>query len=387
MHRRYVRLVASVLGAALVAVPSLVFGAEARIELGVSPRRVIIEARADGAPITQTLTVRVQATVAAEIKVAISDVVAGPDGTLVSAPLGSTPYSLGTSTVVEPALILVDPSPDLQTFDVKITVKAAASDPPHLGTLAVSLFPRGASSGVEGVVTQGLGMNATVLSGPPEGGEAAIANAQATLEGSALTVVRTTPWTVFDQLIPDLIPGLVDHGPVMATVRYLNTGNVILDATTSFRFASVGPLAWLPGSTDEGSPFYTITAAPGYALPGQVMSTDADSLLRAKDAAPVDMLPFIGFVRITTTTSGTLGALAAAPVIQSTVIFIFPWKELLALVLLLVLLGVLRTLIGRGWRRARGRGKGSLATTEPAAGLATEPSTPDTAVGDSITGP
>jgi hypothetical protein len=382
MHRRYVRLVASVLGAALMAVPSFALGVEARMELGVSPRQVVIEARADGGPITQTLTVRVQATVAAEIKVAISDVVAGPSGNLLPAPLGSTPYSLGTSTIVEPALILVDPSPDLQTFDVKITVKAAASDAPHLGTLAVSLFPRGASGGVDGVVTQGLGMNATVLAGPPKGGEAAIANAQVTMEGSALNVVRTVPWTVFDQLIPDLVPGLVDHGPVLATVHYTNTGNVILDATTAFRFASVGPLAWLPGNTDEGSPFYTITAAPGYALPGQVMSTDADSLLRAKDAAPVDMLPFIGFVRITTTTSGTLGALAAAPVIQSTVIFIFPWKELLALVLLLVLLGVLRTLIGRGWRRARGRGKGSLATT----GAATEAATPDTTAGDPLTG-
>ncbi len=341
-----------------MAAPNLALGADARLELSVSPERVVIESRPDGAPITQLLTVSIIVTVPAELRIGISDVVAGPNGGLTRAPLGSTPYSLGTSVTVNPGLILVDPTSERQTFKVTVTVKADASEPPHIGMLEVSLFPRGTAGGVKGAVMQGLAMASTVLSGPPKGGEAAISDARVSLEARDLTAQRGASWTAIDQLIPDLAPALVDHGPANAVARFANTGNVILDSTTTFQFSSVGPLALLPGNTDPGSPFYTVTPLPDYALPGQVTSTDADTLLRSDDAAPVDMLPFIGVVRITATTTGTLGSLSATPIVQSTVIVIFPWKELLALVLLLVLLRVLRALLGRGWRRLRGRGKG-----------------------------
>lgn len=383
MHRRSARLVASILGAALVAAPSLVMGVNARLELSVSPGRVVIETRPDGAPITQSLTVTVQVTVPAEIKIGMSDVVAGPDGGLVPAPLGSTPYSLGASTAVAPALILVDPSDSVQTFNVTVTVTAAASDPPHLGILAVSLFPRGASDGGSGFVAQGLAMNSTVLTRPPAGGEAAIADAKAALAATDITVKRGAPWTQVDQVIPDLFPALVEHGPVTAVARFTNTGNLILDSTTTFKFASVGPLAWLPGSTETGSNLYTITPLPGYALPGQIMSVDADSLLRAKDASPTDMLPFIGFVRITATTTGTLGALSAQPITQSIVILVFPWKELLALLVLVALWSLFRAWFKRWRTKRRLRAEEKRARTEGAARAASEASAaggPDAAV-------
>ncbi len=352
MHRRVAVLVASMVGAALVAAPTFAAGVNARLELSVTPYRVVIESRPDGAPITQALTIIVQVTVPAEVRIGMSDVVAGPDGGLVNAALGSTPYSLGTSVVVEPALILVDPGADRQTFKVTIAVKAAASDPPHIGALTVALFPRGKSDGVTGIVTQGLSMTSTVLSRPPEGGEAAIADATAVLQASALEVRRGAPWTPLDQVVPDLLPALVDHGPVTAIARFTNTGNVILDSTTTFKFSSVSPLALLPGNTETGPNLYSITPLPGYALPGQVTSSDADRMLRAKDATPTDMLPFLGFVRITATTTGTLGALQAEPIRQSIVILVFPWKELLALLLVVLLWSLFRAWFKR-WRSKR----------------------------------
>jgi hypothetical protein len=357
MSRRSTGLLVSLLvGAAIAAAPTQAIGANTKLGLGFATPRVVLRAQPGGGPVTGTLQIRVQATIPAQLQVAPRDAVSDAKGALVSAPFGSTSYSLGPSLTISPAAIDVAASDAEQTFNITVTVRVGASDPPHLGILAVTLFPPGGGSQRSGTaITQGLGMDATVVSMPPNGGEAAVPGATAALAAADITVRRGAPWTPVDQVIPDLLATLVDHGPAEAVVRFTNTGNVILDSTTVFQFASVGPGALLPGNTDAGSPFYTVTQIPRYALPGQITSSDGDSLLRIKDSAPVEMLPLIGVVRITATTTATLGSIAAAPLTQSIVIVVFPWKELLALVLLLVLLRIVRSGLRRAWSRLRGR--------------------------------
>jgi hypothetical protein len=360
MTRRSTGLLASVLvGAALVAAPAQAFGANAKIGLRLESSRVVVHAQPDGGAVTANVQFRIQATIPAQVRIVPWDVAVDAAGALSQVAFGSTPYSLGPTLTFSPELIDVAPSDAEQIFKVTVSVAAAASDPPHIGMLGITLLPASASQGGDASVTQGLGMGVTVLSAPPEGGEAAIANARASLAATDFTMRRGAPWTLVDQVIPDLLPGLVDHGPATAVARFTNTGNVILDSTTKFQFSTVGPLAWLPGSSEVGSPFYTVTQLASYALPGQIMSVEADSLLRANDAAPFDMLPFVGFVRVAATTTAVLGSISADPITQSTVIFIFPWKELLALILLLVVLQIVRIVLRRGWRRLRGRGKGT----------------------------
>ena len=94
--------------------------------------------------------------------------------------------------------------------------------------------------------------------------------------------------------------------------------------------------------------FYRVIQAHSYALPGQAAVSSASSQITAPGAAPVDTLPFIGIVKVTATTTGTLGPLAAAPVVQSTVFLVFPWKEALALLLVIVL-----WVLFKRWRRNR----------------------------------
>lgn len=353
-------LVVALAGAALVVAPAIVSAGGGHITLGVTPRRLTLLATDSGQPVSATFTVVVDTTSPTDLRISLTDAVPGQDGLWDAAPPGSTPYSASATTTVDPTLVTVQPTGANQTLTITVTTRPLANETPRAGLITVSLLPHQDGSTSDGAtVGQGLAVTVPVIAGISPDFLIATAGATASLAGTGVSVARKAPsFTPVDSLVPDIFPALVDPGPVTTTALFTNTGNVVLDTVTDFEFASVSPLAALPGSSEAGTPFNRYVQAHTYALPGQPASATGSSLIEQEGVAPIDSLPFIGVVRITATTTGTLGSLSATPIVQSTVIVIFPWKELLALVLLLVLLRVLRALLGRGWRRLRGRGKG-----------------------------
>lgn len=332
------------LGAGIASAPSNAAGIS--MTLTTSPPRLQLSA-APGATTTKgTIHAIVRTPAAASLSVRVADAVASEDGRWMEAPTGSTSYSLSPALTWTPQSVELPASADDQTIDIALTLPTDQMDKPRAGIVSVILVPAVAGPASDLTVQQGLRIETIVVSEVATQPLTGNADVRVSLLGTGLTADPANEFTIVDSTIPDVIPGLVDHGPVTTAAHYRNNGDFIVDAQTTFDFASVGPMAMF-GSDDPGDVFYTLNDAHHYALPGQPAVAKGTSLVEA-NGAKVDSLPFIGFVKVTATTTGTLGPLAAAPVVQSTVFLVFPWKEALALLLVIVL-----WVLFKRWRRNR----------------------------------
>lgn len=336
----------ALLGSVIMAAPSA--AVDDNVTLTVSPDRIQLTANTSSSSTSGALHVTVLSSVDAQLSVSVADVVADEDGKWVKAPLGSTSYTLDSRLVVSPTEVSIVPSPVEQDYPIDLSIPIASMDQPRVGIVSVTLVPGQPTSGSGMAINQGLGIDTAVVSESAPGTITASSNVKVSLEAQGLDIESTGVFTPVDGLLPDLVPAVVDHGPVTTLARYRNNGDFIVDAQTTFEFATVSPLSALPGNTDEGDVFYELKEIHKYALPGQPASAEGTSLIETPGAAALDTLPFIGFVKVTATTTGTLGPLAAAPVVQSTVFLVFPWKEALALLLVIVL-----WVLFKRWRRNR----------------------------------
>jgi hypothetical protein len=356
MRRRLSAVVVALLGTAIVAVPSFTFGADEGLRLAVGPGRLVFLTGSQSGPTTSYLHVEVSGSTAATVATEVSDAVPDSSGGWSKAPAGSTPYSLNSVVTIDPETIDYKPNGTKQTFEVAVTVNLTPSEVPHAGFIGVSLTPVGEAPD-SGGIKQVVAIETAAVTGPAAGAGGELPAVAPALSAGGIVVSQKGSWTPIDAVLPDLIAGLIDHGPANVTATHSNSGDVVLDTQTKVSFAGVGPLAFLPGSSETGAPFYTWLDRSRFSLPGQSTAIAATSEVPLDNASPIDSLPLIGFVRVTATTTGTLGALTAVPITQSVVILVFPWKELLALILLLVVLQIVRIVLRRGWRRLRGRGK------------------------------
>jgi len=324
----------ALLGLVMVTGPSSAAGAS--VTLSVSPERIQLSASPGQSTADANLTVDVTTSIPAHVAATITDVVADEEGNWVPAPLGSTSYTLKPVLQMDPQSFAVSPSANIQHIPIRLAVPVSSMDRPRVGIVSVTLIPGSSSSDKSTAVGQGLTIDTVVVAETAPQAVTGAADVKVSLAGSGLGVRTSRGFTFADSLVPDL-PGLVDHGPVTAIAHYRNDGDFVVDAQTTFEYASVSPLSLLPASSDSGHVFYLLTQVHQYALPGQAAASSAVSQVPVKGAGPVDTLPFIGLVRVTATTTGSLGPLQAAPVVQSTVFLVFPWKE--ALVILLVIVG------------------------------------------------
>ena len=366
MRNKLPLVLAALMGAAILAAPMLSIAADDAMRLGSSPGRITFVPPAAGGPVTGQIDVDLSGTQAANVAVVVSDVVPLADGHWADASLGSTDWSLKDRVTVEPNAYSYVPDGSTHRLRLTVTVTDAPANATLAGSIEVVMTPVVDAAQGQVTVVPGLSIATKVVvapaGSPPSAGSGPLPVVSASLAAGGISVSRAEPWTLIDALIPDVIPNVLDHGPAKTSATYTSTGNAVLDTQTVFEYAAVGPQAMVGGDSDPGHTFYRLTDQPQYALPGQAITDTTNTIAPINGGGSVDSLPFIGFVRVTTTTTGTLGPLSAEPIVQSTVFVIFPWKELLALVLLL---GVLRVLRG-GWRRMRRRGAPATPAT-PAA--------------------
>lgn len=316
-------------------------------DLSVSPGTLELFATAPQQAVSAPLTLTIAGPTPAQVSLSIADAVAAPNGGLAVASLGTTAWTLDRIATVAPTSLDYVPNGSTQTFTVTVTVAGSVARGARAGIITSSVLEVVPSGGGGNTLAQGIVVNTPVVAAPDTSIKDAGLVAGAQLTGSSLVASPSRPWLAIDQVVPDLIPSLVNHGPMAATARVVNTGNTILRTETVFSFSSVPLDAWFRNSNDPGTEILRTKASSGYALPGQTASFSASSAQGASGQSGEDALPTIGIVRIAATTSATIGGVSAPTLVQSQTVLVFPWKEALAA---LFVVAALFPLIARGLR-------------------------------------
>jgi hypothetical protein len=342
-------------GGALFAVP--IAAADGNTDdISVGPRTVELLATTDQQPVSAPLTVTMTGPTPAQVSLQIADAVAAPNGGLAVATIGSTAWSLERLATITPATINYTPNGATQNFTVNVTVSGIVVRSPRAGFITTSVLEVVPSGNGGTTLSQGLIVNTPIIAAPAASVADQSLIAKANLFGASLSAVPSRPWLAIDQVVPDFIPGLVNHGPMSVTARIVNTGDTILRTETTFTFAQIPFDSWVSNNNDPGTEILRTKAATGYALPGQAATISASSASTGAGAATDssggdDQLPAIGLIRVTATTTGSVGGVSAPTLIQYQTIVVFPWKEGLAGLLVVIALAPVLARVFRGFFR------------------------------------
>jgi hypothetical protein len=329
---------ALIAGAALSAAPAFSQSQEDDSRASVTVGPVRVEFAGDGT-LTRTVTAFVRGSQPGTVQAELLDAVVREGGYgWTSVRLGSTPNSLQDAVVFTPDHYDFVPNGSEQEFTFTLTVDPAAADHPRFGSFVVTLTPPDPDSGSVAIATA-VAIQ-VVAFGPPT-------TAGLALELEDLGIVQESAWTTVDRLLPD-IPGVIGHGPAVLTATGRNAGEVFLDERTVFEVRRVSPLSVLPwfGGPDP-APILRVTMRPRYLLPGQRFTDSTSTFFQLENGGTVDSLPFIGFVRITATATGTLNSIEAEPASITRTVLVAPWSEMLFVFFVY--------LVQREWRHRKGR--------------------------------
>jgi hypothetical protein len=323
--------------------------------LSVGPGRVVLEGPVGGGSATAQLSVQVTAPIRLRVTAVLADVTLGDDGLPVRAPLGSTEWSLSDVAQLSGNAFDYWPGYDRASFTVTLTAHAPAFEQPRLGVVVVTAAPVGETGEAATVMT-------VILSGPDAASASAVADTAPTLSADRVAIARA-PWTQLDATVGDPWRRLLDHGHATLTWQYENIGSAAGVTATTVEVYELGPLGWLPAVNDAGTYVRTIAFEERLVLPGQLVTETLATDLPAVPFRPAWSLPTLGVVRVVFQTTSGVGGLHAAPVTESLVLVIAPWKEILAGVCIVLAVIVLLVLLRKVLRRARSRRRGPIAGT------------------------
>ena len=255
------------------------------------------------------------------ISVELVDIVANASGSKSSTPLNSnpfTPFGLVSFTKSYPAY---QPSDEFQYFEISMKFRDdIVLDRPVLGGLSISLIP---DENNQGELAVDSSIVATFAYLPASG---------VNLNEYAPSIELLGPTIDRDQfdffplnLLPDF-PIIPNHGNLVLSYELENSGNIFLETSTEVKVEQLGIFGQLEREvftkTDEA-----------FLVPGQKSQSTVE-------IAPPD-LPHqqlgIGIYRFTTTANGKLGESSQASTSNEQTLVIFPWKQGVIALLLLVL--------------------------------------------------
>jgi hypothetical protein len=255
------------------------------------------------------------------ISVELVDILAQASGSKKSLPLNSspfTPYELVSFTDSYPAY---QPSDEFQYFDISMRFKADMDlDRPVLGGLAISLVPDEAEDGF-GVKSSIVATFAYLPASGLNLDEYAPALA---LQGP--TIERRTPDFFPLNLFPNP-PFALNHGDLKLSYQLENTGKIFLETITQVKVEQLNLLGQL-----EAEVFTKSTEA--FLVPGQTTEATVEIAPLDIDNAQLG----IGIYRFTTTATGEIGDFIETSTSNQQTLIIFPWKQSVLALMLLVLL-------------------------------------------------
>ena len=255
------------------------------------------------------------------ISVELVDIVANASGSKSSTPLNSnpfTPFGLVSFTKSYPAY---QPSDEFQYFEISMKFREDIElDRPVLGGLSISLIP---DEDNQGEIAVASSIVATFAYLPASG---------VNLNEYAPSIELLGPTIDRDQfdffplnLLPDF-PIVPNHGNLVLSYELENSGNIFLETSTEVKVEQLGIFGQL-----ESEVFTKTNEA--FLVPGQKSQSTVE-------IAPPD-LPYqqlgIGIYRFTTTSSGDMGDQIDVSTSSQQTLVIFPWKQGVIALLLLVL--------------------------------------------------
>jgi hypothetical protein len=342
--------------------PSGIAATPARIELGVSRR---------SSEIAVDVAITNRGAQPTRVHTELSDLVVTQGGAYETVPAGETPYSVSSVAQIDRSELNLDENgvPGA-TAIVHIWGTADNLDRPLYGALSVELEEPAASimdvGGVRVAPELRPSILIPVLIVPIAGADAtADSNALADSEGHvgslrlgdsirlqlqdlSLSVGQRDQNGWLDHVIPVALPGVADHGPLLATADVQNTGNAFGRAFTKYAFTGVNPLGYLPESVraavrlDE-RPFLEVEAPPAALMPDMQGRTRALTAYAPTPGTELDATPWFGLVRVRATTTLVLADFESAPVVREIYVLVVPWKEALVILAGAALCRVWRT--------------------------------------------
>ncbi len=293
---------------------------------------------------TVDVTVELDGPDPATLEVELVDLAVGDDGEKILLPLSSTRHSLDGLVAIAAYDRTYEPAGWAQTR--VITVSAGPTAPSDLayGGLRFTLRNDG------GVSTTGVAAQPSIvisLAVGPEKMEGYPEQIAPQISAHELTVRPLVRSSFVDALIPD-IPGVINYGPVTASLRLENNGSLPAFTTVTWVYRTNGERV-----AELRTPERLVIADQ------KVTETSVSSVTLPGADQAVNPLPMVGVVSVEADVQSALGGQQVSRSRDSITVVILPWKEAMVTVLVAALaaLGL--------WRYRRRRDEPSVAAITP----------------------
>ena len=313
---------------------------EDRLGVEQSAREIIVGAT-DSSRTPVTIDFIVTGPLPATIEVSFIDLFADIAGVKIDLPLGSTPYSLDGRATLSSTSFRYLPTAEGMKFHVIVTSSVSQLDALVFGGVKVLLKPDQPEGALATVPAASYSSIVTSLVMTPvgySGGLPAAFSAQLNLDNLTVDSGCSDSW--LNQVIPD-IPGVIDCAPVVSTVQLTNAGVLPGMVSTSWSYVA------------NGSEVATAVVPPRLLLPGQKIVDSSRFVNQLVDRPThVNALPSFGEVKVSVVATYDLAGETQTHAAATATFFVAPWKELVAVLFCLVVLGASMESMRR-WRRKR----------------------------------
>lgn len=293
-----------------------VFAAPTTLKVSTPPSEVVIGGPGGG---TKSFTVDVLVTGSkdAEITADFVDFVYGSDGKKENLESGSTPYSLSEVLFIEDFDGSFKGSQKTKRIQIRVITKQAKIDEMFYGGFVVQAVPESGAPKKKQVsaatTSSSIISQVNVFPYGFAGGKNKDKIRPADFSNVSFSSTNRT--SVIDLLLPDL-PGVINSGPIQAKVNYVNSGNLPVFVTASWKFSS------------EGKQIATQSSARALAQAGKSASRAAITQAKVEGTEKLaNVLPAFGVVEVETSLTSDIAGTRFDPVVERSSILIVQWKE------------------------------------------------------------
>jgi len=292
---------------------------------------------------TAYLDYSVEGPLPATLSVEVVDLGIDAGGNKIPVPLNSTKFGLRNTVKIELDKYTYKPNGTKQQYRVKLTSLVNKLEGVRLGGVKVNLIPStNAKAGTKSINI----VSAIVVSvgAVQYGFDITEFNAQAKIKASNLRFVPVHRSGILGLIdyIPD-IPRVIDHGPADWSLSILNIGLQPVEQFMRWRIVR-GTATPYRDDAKRYQYLYAFEASTHLTIPGQkftertrtvlVKNTEEQSALRSyAKPTEVSALPFFGIITTDAQVHTSFGAFTGATQHFSRTYLIFPWKEVLLIIL------------------------------------------------------
>jgi hypothetical protein len=312
--RKFAVGIAVVLSLGITAIPS--FAAPITLKVTNPPTEMIIGGPGGGTK-SFVVDVLVSGSQDATVTAKFVDVLYGEDGNKENLESGSTPYSLAEVLRIENFDGSFKGSERTKRIQIKVSTTQSKISEMFYGGFVVQAVPVSSNPKKKQVsstsTSTGIVSQINVFPFGFAGGK----NKDKILpsELSYVSLSSTNRTSVIDYLIPD-IPGVINSGPIQATVNYKNVGKLPVFVTANWTF------------TTDGKKIASQSSPRGLIRPGTSASRATITQAKVEGTEKLaNVLPALGVVEIETSLVSEIAGTTFDPVVEKSSVLIVQWKE------------------------------------------------------------